>query len=425
MPRREKREKPPPPAGGGWRTGTRPPDLAVWADYCAPFGPLPGRAQPETVRAAPSPRPLPQGEGETTPSPAAAAPAAPLAVGDAPAGVDTASWNRLRTGRLAPERTLDLHGRTAQRAYHALAAFLHRAQADRVRCVEIITGRGEGDERRRDPPRVAALAQPCRAAAAGARRRPSASGEFGGGAAAAAAARDDAVRRPAARAPGRRAASPRRRWRRELGVSAAYLSALEHGRRGAPGSGLVHQVCEIFGLIWDEADELARLARLSRPRVRVNTGGLTPEQTALANRLVAERSGGCRRRPSRRCTRCWIRPRRSRSRACAVPPGAGGNPPQLLRLPENAPGPLPSRRLLSPVHRLQVNLADRSRLIPSAESVGSRSSCSAEAEHPRLRCGTKRRGWSAFADHDGGDTSNSFVEADEVNWCQRPGNRPG
>ncbi len=71
----------------------------------------------------------------------------------------------------------------------------------------------------------------------------------------------------------------------ELGVSAAYLSALEHGRRGAPASGLVHQVCEIFGLIWDEADELARLARLSRPRVRVNTGGLTPEQTALANRL--------------------------------------------------------------------------------------------------------------------------------------------
>jgi DNA-nicking Smr family endonuclease len=71
-------------------------------------------------------------------------PAAPLAVGDAPAGVDTASWNRLRTGRLAPERTLDLHGRTADAAFQALAAFLHRAQADRVRCVEIITGRGDG-----------------------------------------------------------------------------------------------------------------------------------------------------------------------------------------------------------------------------------------------------------------------------------------
>ena len=71
-----------------------------------------------------------------------------------------------------------------------------------------------------------------------------------------------------------------------LEVSAAYLSALEHGRRGAPGTGLVHQVCEAFGLIWDAAEDLARLARLSHPRVVVNTVGLTPEQTALANRLA-------------------------------------------------------------------------------------------------------------------------------------------
>ena len=71
-----------------------------------------------------------------------------------------------------------------------------------------------------------------------------------------------------------------------LRVSAAYLSALEHGRRGAPSPGLVHQVNEFFGLIWDDAEDLARLARLSNPRVTVNTAGLTPEQTALANRLA-------------------------------------------------------------------------------------------------------------------------------------------
>lgn len=71
-----------------------------------------------------------------------------------------------------------------------------------------------------------------------------------------------------------------------LQVSAAYVSALEHGQRGAPSVGLVHQVNEFFGLIWDDADELARLARLSHPRVTVNTAGLTPEQTALANRLA-------------------------------------------------------------------------------------------------------------------------------------------
>jgi transcriptional regulator with XRE-family HTH domain len=69
-------------------------------------------------------------------------------------------------------------------------------------------------------------------------------------------------------------------------VSPAYLSALEHGRRGAPSAGLVHQICAFFGLIWDDADELAALARLSRPRLKLNTAGLTPEQTALGNRFA-------------------------------------------------------------------------------------------------------------------------------------------
>jgi transcriptional regulator with XRE-family HTH domain len=73
-----------------------------------------------------------------------------------------------------------------------------------------------------------------------------------------------------------------------LEVSAAYLSALEHGRRGAPSAGLIHQICEFLGLIWDDADELKHLARLSRPRLKVNAAGLTPEQTALGNRLARE-----------------------------------------------------------------------------------------------------------------------------------------
>ena len=72
----------------------------------------------------------------------------------------------------------------------------------------------------------------------------------------------------------------------ELQISTAYLSALEHGKRGAPSAGLVHQVNEFFGLIWDAADDLASLARLSNPRVTVNTAGMTPEQTALANRIA-------------------------------------------------------------------------------------------------------------------------------------------
>jgi transcriptional regulator with XRE-family HTH domain len=72
----------------------------------------------------------------------------------------------------------------------------------------------------------------------------------------------------------------------ELKVSAAYLSALEHGRRGRPSAGLIHQICEYFDIIWDDADELRRLAELSHPRAVIDTGGLTPEATELANRLA-------------------------------------------------------------------------------------------------------------------------------------------
>lgn len=73
-----------------------------------------------------------------------------------------------------------------------------------------------------------------------------------------------------------------------LEISPAYLSALEHGRRGTASAGLLHQICQIFGLIWDDADELKALARQSRPRLRLNSAGLSATQTALANRLVKE-----------------------------------------------------------------------------------------------------------------------------------------
>ena len=71
-----------------------------------------------------------------------------------------------------------------------------------------------------------------------------------------------------------------------LGVSAAYLSALEHGHRGRPSSGLVQQISAYFNLAWDDVDELKRLAELSHPRVVVDTAGLSPRATELANRLA-------------------------------------------------------------------------------------------------------------------------------------------
>ncbi len=73
-----------------------------------------------------------------------------------------------------------------------------------------------------------------------------------------------------------------------LGVTPAYLSALEHGKRGRPTFTLIQGVIHVLGVIWDEADELVRLADLSHPRVTVDTAGLDAEATLLANRLARE-----------------------------------------------------------------------------------------------------------------------------------------
>ena len=73
---------------------------------------------------------------------------------------------------------------------------------------------------------------------------------------------------------------------RDLQLSSAYLSALEHGHRGRPSPILVDQICGYFNIIWDEADELRRLAHLSHPRIVVDTAGLGPQATLLANRLA-------------------------------------------------------------------------------------------------------------------------------------------
>lgn len=73
-----------------------------------------------------------------------------------------------------------------------------------------------------------------------------------------------------------------------LEVSSAYLSALEHGRRGRPTWYMVQQIIVYFNVIWDEAEEIIRLADLSHPRVVIDTAGLDPRATEVAN-LLAER----------------------------------------------------------------------------------------------------------------------------------------
>ncbi|KKB08411.1 XRE family transcriptional regulator [Devosia geojensis] len=73
-----------------------------------------------------------------------------------------------------------------------------------------------------------------------------------------------------------------------LNVSSAYLSALEHGRRGRPTGFMLHRIITFFNVIWDDAEELQRLAELSDPKITIDTGGMAPEATELTNRLARD-----------------------------------------------------------------------------------------------------------------------------------------
>jgi len=60
-----------------------------------------------------------------------------------PRGLDKTTWKTFSTGKMRAVRRLDLHGFTAARAHHAVTHFIERAYAEQLRCVEIITGKGE------------------------------------------------------------------------------------------------------------------------------------------------------------------------------------------------------------------------------------------------------------------------------------------
>jgi DNA-nicking Smr family endonuclease len=121
-------------------------DRALWAEYATRLVPLPGRAvAKEPTPPAATPPSAPPQPRSAVPATAPRKIVAPLTVGDQPGGIDKATWQRFRTGKLVAMRRLDLHGMTAQRAFHALVSFLRSAHADQVRCVEVVTGRGSGE----------------------------------------------------------------------------------------------------------------------------------------------------------------------------------------------------------------------------------------------------------------------------------------
>lgn len=119
-------------------------DQAIWANYLTKVRPLPGRAAPPLPPAPPR-----WAVGSAAPVAPASLPAPKrrgalhkISVGAVPAGLDRGSWQRFRTGRIAPTRILDLHGMTVARAHPAVIALIEDAAARGERCVEIVTGSG-------------------------------------------------------------------------------------------------------------------------------------------------------------------------------------------------------------------------------------------------------------------------------------------
>ena len=70
-----------------------------------------------------------------------------------------------------------------------------------------------------------------------------------------------------------------------IGVSAAYLSALERGNRGVASFELLQRIITCLNIIWDDAEKLQEIAMLSNPKVVIDTHNLTADATELANRL--------------------------------------------------------------------------------------------------------------------------------------------
>ncbi|MCQ8278760.1 Smr/MutS family protein [Acetobacteraceae bacterium KSS8] len=130
-------------------------ELSLWFETMRGVRPLRPGAMPKSDETAPTKpaEPAPKAAEAETTRPAARAlrprmrPIDPFPViGERQPGLDDTSWRMLGSGKMRPQRRLDLHGRHAEAAFGLLHGFLLRAYADRLRCVEIITGAGSGPE---------------------------------------------------------------------------------------------------------------------------------------------------------------------------------------------------------------------------------------------------------------------------------------
>lgn len=135
------------------RTGRRPPrrpltedEHKLWSGIIRSVAPLKRKKAAPALRHQPTAEAAPERRRVEAPpahQPAAKPSSKPIhppvaAVG----GIDRREKRRLARGLEAIDRRIDLHGKTQSEAHAALLAFLHRAYADGVRFVLVITGKG-------------------------------------------------------------------------------------------------------------------------------------------------------------------------------------------------------------------------------------------------------------------------------------------
>ncbi|MGP9791283.1 Smr/MutS family protein [Roseinatronobacter sp. NSM] len=107
------------------------------------FAPAPGKAQPKVTRHGSTVmRPTPQ------PRPVTHDLVRPLsdALAGAPVSMDKRKFQRMTRGKLQPDARIDLHGMTLAQAHATLNGFILRAQAQGLRLVLVITGKGKSVE---------------------------------------------------------------------------------------------------------------------------------------------------------------------------------------------------------------------------------------------------------------------------------------
>ena len=114
-------------------------ERALWEHVTRDVRKPRGRARKPSVKAANESKPV--ARPKTTEVPVRiAAPIAPKR--PAPFGVDGATAERLRRGKIEPDATIDLHGMTQRQAHARLVAFVQRGHELGNRCVLVITGKG-------------------------------------------------------------------------------------------------------------------------------------------------------------------------------------------------------------------------------------------------------------------------------------------